>query len=111
MTDSILTSIKKLLGITDEYVNFDTDIIIHINTVFMSLNQLGVGPTEGFAIVNKEQKWTDFINDPKKYTAIKTYIYLKVKLVFDPPVNSTVMEAYKQTINELEWRLNIEAES
>ena len=111
MNDSILTSIKKLLGITEEYTNFDADIIMHINTVFMTLKQLGIGPKEGFMIEDDSLSWEEFVEDSKKYTAIKTYIYLKVKIVFDPPVNSTVMEAYKQTINELEWRLNIEAES
>ena len=111
MDESILTSIKKLLGITAEYTHFDTDIIIHINTVFMTLHQLGVGPEEGFKIQNDTSVWNEYVTEEDNLEAIKTYIYLKVKLVFDPPVNSTVMEAYKQTINELEWRLNIQAES
>lgn len=114
--DSILTSIKKLLGITDEYEIFDPDITMHINTVFMSLRQLGVGPVEGFRIEDETTTWDDFINteeNPDKIallSAVKSYIHLKVKLLFDPPLSSAVMEAMKQSIAELEWRLNVEAE-
>ena len=111
MNESILTSIKKLLGMTAEYTYFDTDIIIHINTVFMTLNQLGVGPSEGFKIKDEKDVWNTFIKEDDKLEAVKTYIYLKVKLVFDPPLNGAVMEAMKQMINELEWRLNIQSES
>lgn len=111
MNESILTSIKKLLGITEEYTHFDTDIIIHINTVLMTLNQLGIGPVNGFNIKDETSRWDDYIKEDDDLEAVKTFIYLKVKIVFDPPVNSTVMEAYKQTIKELEWRLNIQAES
>lgn len=111
MEESILITIKKLLGISREYMHFDTDIIVHINTVFMNLNQLGVGPVNGFSIKDDKTKWKDFIGDNKKLNAVQTYIYLKVKLAFDPPLSSTVMEANKQMINELEWRLNVEAES
>ena len=117
MNDSILTSIKKLLGITEEYDTFDQDIIIHINTVFMNINQLGIGPSEGFRIENKSETWDDFIDvdaEPEKLvllSAVKDYIYLKVRLIFDPPLNSAIIEAIKQQINELEWRLNIQAES
>lgn len=111
MEKSILTSIKKLLGLDENYTNFDTDIIIHINTVFMVLNQLGVGPSEGFRIKDKKAKWEDFISDEDKLEDVKTYIYLKVKIVFDPPLNSAVLEALKQSINEYEWRINVQAES
>jgi hypothetical protein len=111
MEESILITIKKLLGISREYMHFDTDIITHINTVFLNLQQLGVGPVEGFSIKDEKTKWQDFINDNKKLNAVQTYIYLKVRLVFDPPLNSAVLEANKQMINELEWRLNVEAES
>ena len=97
---------------TAEYTNFDTDIIIHINTVFNVLNQLGVGPSDGFRIEDDTAVWTDYIpEDNKKLDAVKTYIYLKVKLIFDPPSSGAVMEAIKQSINEYEWRLNIQAES
>lgn len=109
--ESILTSIKKLLGITEDYTHFDTDIIIHINSVFMILNQLGIGPANGFSISDKFATWTDFLpEDNKNFEAVKTYIHLKVKLIFDPPMSSAVMEAMKQMISELEWRLNVEAE-
>lgn len=108
--ESILTSIKKLLGIDEEYEVFDPDIVMHINAVFMTLTQLGLGPPEGFVIADKESKWTDFIADVRKHQAIKTYIYLKVRLLFDPPTSSAVMEAMNRTISECEWRLNVGAE-
>ena len=103
--ESILTSIKKLLGLTEDYEAFDTDIIIHINSVFMILNQLGVGPNDGFRISDKSTVWLDFTSDDKMIEAVKTYIYLKVKLIFDPPSSSTVLESYNKQISELEWRL------
>ena len=109
--ESILTSIKKLLGITEEYDQFDPDIIMHINSVFMILTQLGVGPAEGFSIEDDTAVWTDFIQDVKKLESVKTYIYLKVKLSFDPPLSSAVIESMNRLINELEWRLNVAAES
>ena len=109
--ESILTSIKKLLGITEEYDQFDPDIIMHINSVFMILTQLGVGPAEGFSIEDDTAVWTDFIQDIKKLESVKTYIYLKVKLAFDPPLSSAAIESMNRLINELEWRLNVAAES
>ena len=108
--DSILTSIKKLLGITEEYTHFDTDLIIHINSVFATLTQLGVGPSEGFVIVDKNDVWDQFTNDNILIESVKSYMYLKVKLLFDPPTSSAVSESYKQMINEFEWRLNVAAE-
>ena len=110
MEESILTSIKKLLGITEDYTHFDLDIIIHINTIFMVLHQLGVGPDEGFRIEDDTAIWNDYIDDDDNLDAVKTYIYLRVKLLFDPPLNSSVTEAIKQSINEYEWRLNIQTE-
>lgn len=104
---SILYSIKKLLGIMPDYKQFDTDIIMHINSVFMVLNQLGVGPDKGFRITDSTSKWTDYISDTDNLDAVKSYIHLKVKIIFDPPLSGTVMEAHKQMIAELEWRLNI----
>lgn len=110
--ESILTSIKKLLGIAEEYTHFDNDIIMHINSVFTTLTQLGVGPSEGFFIEDDSTYWTDFMEDMTKVQAVKTYIYLKVKLVFDPgSVGSSTLAAYERQISELEWRLNIIAES
>ena len=111
MDKSILDSIKKMLGIDASYTIFDQDIIMHINTVFMILNQLGVGPSEGFSIENNKKIWKDYLNDDTKLESVKSYIYLKVKLLFDPPLSTAVIEAIKQQINELEWRLNVEAES
>ena len=106
--NSILTSIKKLLGITESCTDFDTDIIMHINTVLMTLNQLGVG-TEGFQIEDKNAIWSEFI-ESDKLAATKSYVYLRVKLLFDPPLNSAIIEAIKESIRELEWRLNIRVE-
>lgn len=108
--ESILNSIKKLLGIVPEYTQFDTDLIMHINSVFMVLHQLGIGPKEGFRITGKDETWDQYITDDDNLDAIKTYMHLKVKVVFDPPLNSTVMEAHKQMISELEWRLNVQIE-
>lgn len=111
MNDSILTSIKKLLGITEEYEHFDQDIIIHINSVFMILNQLGVGPSNGFSITDKTAVWSDFVSEGTNLESVKSYIYLKVRLLFDPPTTSAVMESMNRMISELEFRLNVSAES
>ena len=111
MNESILTTIKKMLGIEASYDAFDTDIIVNINTVFMTLTQLGVGPETGFSISGEYERWTDFTGSLKTFESVKTYIYLKVKLVFDPPTNSFVLESMKREITELEWRLNVQAES
>lgn len=109
--ESILTSIKKLLGIEEDYEHFDQDIIIHINSAFMVLTQLGVGPSEGFAICDESSLWSDFITDNARIEAVKTYIYLKVKLLFDPPLSSSVIESINRSISEFEWRLNVAAET
>lgn len=105
--DSILTSIKKLLGIAEEYEHFDADIIMHINSVFSILTQLGVGPSNGFSIEDKEARWHDFIGEDNNIEMVKSYIHLKVKLLFDPSLSSAVMEATNQMVKELEWRLNV----
>lgn len=104
--ESILTSIKKLLGPAEEDEHFDQDIIMHINSVFSILTQLGVGPSEGFAIKNKSAVWTDFIPENPKLELIKSYMYLKVKLLFDPPLSSALIESIKREISEFEWRIN-----
>ena len=109
--ESILTSIKKLIGITEDYKHFDTDLIIHINSVFMILSQMGIGPDNGFSISDETTTWNDYLPEgDKNFEAVKTYMYLKTRIVFDPPQSSSTMEAMKQTISELEWRLNVEAE-
>lgn len=109
--DSILTSTKKLLGIAEEYDHFDADIIMHINSVFMVLKQLGVGPPEGFTITDKNDTWNDYISDDVDVSMVKSYVYLRVRLLFDPPTSSAVMESTNKLISEFEWRLNIAAES
>lgn len=107
--ESILTSIKKMLGIDEEYTHFDADIIMHINSVLMTLTQLGVGPSEGFAIEDDTSTWIDFIPQitTAQLHAVKSYIYMKVKLMFDPPLSSSVIESMNRQIAELEWRLNV----
>lgn len=111
--ESILTSIKKLLGIAKDYKQFDDDIIMHINTVFMNLTQLGVGPEEGFYIEDDSAEWIEFVDTEMtaQFNAVKTYAYLKVKLLFDPPLSSSVVQSMNNMISELEWRLNVAAES
>lgn len=106
MIESILTTIKKMLGIQDEDSFFDQDIIVHINTVFNVLYQLGVGPTDKpFEINGSTEKWSDFWSDIDTLGMVKTYIYLRVKLIFDPPASSAVQEAIKQECSELVWRI------
>lgn len=109
--ESILTSIKKLLGIAEDYDHFDQDIIMHINTVFAILTQLGVGPATGFSIADKSTMWNEFISNKLYYEPVKSYVYLKVKLLFDPPLSSAVMESMNRMIGELEFRLNAAAET
>ena len=109
--DSILISIKKLLGITEEDTSFDTDIMIHINSVFSELTQIGFGPKEGYFITGKDNLWSEVIQDKKTLEMIKTYIYLKVKIIFDPPLSSSTLETYKQEVQRYEWRINSEVES
>lgn len=110
--ESILTSIKKLLGISEEYDHFDPDIIMCINTAFSILTQLGVGPSEGFRIEDETSTWTDFLGDEAKMEMIKSYIHLKVKLLFDSTsLSSTYTESVKQMLSEFEWRLQLESET
>jgi hypothetical protein len=109
--DSILTSIKKLLGISKEYQHFDDDLIMHINSVFLVLTQLGVGPKDGFFIEDDSAEWADFLEDPTKLQMVKSYMNLKVKLLFDPPLSSAVIEANNRLISEFEWRLNVAADT
>lgn len=124
MGDSILTSIKKLLGLPEEYEHFDMDIIMHINAVLMTLTQIGIGPSEGFFITDKTSTWKDFIsngvnvlnwdgssNNSTNLGALMSYVYIKVKLVFDPPQNSFTIESMNKIAAEFEWRLNSAAEA
>ena len=109
--DSILQSIKKLLGLDENYDAFDDDVMMHINSVLMILTQLGVGPKNGFSITGVEETWEDYLGEHiSKLSAVKTYVYLKVKTMFDPTSSSVVNEATKEMLKELEWRLNSEIE-
>ena len=108
--ESILTSIKKMLGISEEYTHFDEDLIMHINSALAVLCQLGVGPSEGFFITNKSAVWSDFIPDLSKLQFIKTYVYQKVKLLFDPPQSSAAIQALNESIKEFEWRINVQVD-
>lgn len=109
--ESILTSIKKLLGITEEYKQFDPDIIMFINSAFSVLTQLGVGSGDGYAIKSDEETWDDYLSyneiDEGQLEMVKTYIYLKVRVSFDPPSSSFVLDAFNKQISELEWRINV----
>jgi len=109
--DSILTSTKKLLGIESTYNSFDTDIIIHINTVLSSLVQMGVGPSTGFAIEGVSEKWSDFIGSTSVLTQqVKSYVYIKVKMLFDPPANGNLLDALKENAKEMEFRLFVQTD-
>jgi hypothetical protein len=104
--DSILTSIKKNLGVDENNEHFDPDLITYINGVLMSLMQIGIGPSEGFEIIDKHDLWSDFIpEDFQQFSAVKSFMTIKVKLLFDPPLSSTVIESMNNMANEYEWRL------
>lgn len=109
--DSILASIKKLLGIPEEYEHFDADVIMHINSAFSVLTQLGVGPEEGFHIKDASTTWFEFLYDDPRLEFVKTFVHLKVKLGFDPPLSSAAIEAINRQVSELEWRINVAAET
>jgi hypothetical protein len=108
--ESILKSTKKVLGLGEDYDAFDTDVIMHINTVFVTLNQLGIGPAEGFMIEDDSEEWEDFTEGVINLNAIKTYIYLRVRLLFDPPGTSYHINAIQEQVKELEYRLKYERE-
>jgi hypothetical protein len=110
MNESILTSIKKLLGIPEEYEAFDQDLIIHINTMLTRLYQVGVG-VPNFSIIDKSATWDQFLIDESKYQQAKTYVYIRVRLLFDPPQSGAANEAFKETLRELEWLLFVDADN
>lgn len=106
ITNSILLTIKKMLGIAEEYHAFDIDIIVNINSVFLTLNQLGIGPDDSYSIEGEEETWIDFLGDTwQDFVSVKTYVYLKTRLLFDPPTNSFLVDAMQRQATELEWRL------
>jgi hypothetical protein len=111
MLTSILTGTKKTLGISEEYTAFDEDIIMHINSALSTLNQIGVGPEEGFEIQDDTAVWADFLGDDKRLNPVKTYVYLRVRLLFDPPGTSYMINSLQRQLEELEWRLNVQRES
>lgn len=108
---SILNDTKKVLGLEPEYKAFDIDVLMHINSVFSTLDQLGVGPVGGFAISDDTTEWTAFIGNDPRLNSVKTYMFLKVRLLFDPPSTSYLITAAKEQAQELEWRLNVFRES
>lgn len=109
MSDSILLSTKKILGLEEDYTEFDVDILTHINSAFTTLQQLGIGPPEGFSIEDEDALWADFLTD-ERLNSVKTYVYLRVRLLFDPPTTSYLIESLSKQAHELEWRLNVTRE-
>ena len=107
MEDSILFSVKKYLGIADEDNGFDLDIIMSINSVFGILTQLGVGPKEGYSISDATAMWTDYLQNNTLLEMVKSYMYLKVRMIFDTPTSGSMNSAHEQLISELEWRINV----
>jgi hypothetical protein len=110
MDESILQSVKKTLNLPADYAAFDQDVIMHINSVFSTLNQLGVGPYDGFMIEDEGKSWSQFIGNDPRLNHVKTYVYLRVRLLFDPPNTGFHVAAMKEQIQELEWRLNAQRE-
>lgn len=108
--DSILDSTKKVLGLDSEYTAFDQDVIMHINSVFSTLHQLGIGPDNGFMIEDKTPTWTQYLGADMNLNSVKSYVYLKVRLLFDPPATSFAIAAMEKQIEELEWRINVHRE-
>jgi hypothetical protein len=111
VADSILKTTKRLLGLGEDYTPFDAEIVLHINSVFPTLAQLGVGPSNGFMILDDTATWEDFIGEDKSLNSVITYMGLKVKMLFDPPATSFAIGAYEKQIEEFEWRMNVQRES
>lgn len=108
--DSILDSVKKSLGIVPEYEAFDDQIILDINAAFSTLHQLGFGPDEGYEITGNNEKWSDIINEPR-FNFVKSYIVMKVRLMFDLPTSSYAIDEFNKKIAEYEWRITAEIET
>ena len=109
--DSILTSIKKLMGLTEEYDAFDQDILILINSVLFELEQIGVKEKDGFTLSDKTAVWSDYSDDDRLLNALKPYIYMKTKLTFDPPTSSGALDSMNRIIDRFEWRINLYADT
>lgn len=110
MTESILDSVKKVLGFDPTYTAFDIDVIIHINSVFSDLCDLGIGPTTGFSITDNTAQWSDFLGTDLTLDRVKSYMFLRVKMIFDPPVSGFAIDAIKQQIQQFEWRISVQRE-
>ena len=110
MSDSILTSVKKVLGLDEAYDAFDIDIIMHINSALSTVGQLGVGPVDGFSIADATATWDDFLNGDLSFNDVKSYIYMRVRMLFDPPTNPRLYTAIETQVREVEWRINITRE-
>lgn len=109
--DSILQSVKKMIGVQVEFDGFDPDLIMHINSVFSILKQLGVGPDDGFVISGGDDTWQDYFAEDPIDESVKSYVGMKVKMIFDPPTTQAVIDAYQRMIGEFEWRINVEKEN
>lgn len=111
ISDSILGSVKKLIGPDYDYGPFDRDLVMHINSAFMILNQIGLGPKMPYHISSDQETWSDFMDDVNNYLSVVDYVYLRCRLIFDPPTSSFVLTSVKEQMQELEWRLNVMAET
>jgi hypothetical protein len=111
MNSSILTSTKKNLGISEDYTAFDADILMYINSVLSTLCQIGIGPEEGFEISDDTATWGDFLGTDKRLNSVKTYVTLRVRLLFDPPQTSFLIASLQKQLEEIEWRLNVVRET
>lgn len=109
--ESILTSIKERIGISTDDYSFDTDVIDLINSAFADLNDIGVGPSEGFVIADTAAEWTDFVRDVRVLSSVKDFVFLTVKLTFDPPTQSALLASMERRLSKLEWRLNVKCDS
>ena len=107
--ESILGSIKQMLGISQDETNFDSELMLHINGALMIINQLGVGPSAGFIVLGKTQTWSEFLADRKDLELVKTAVYLRVRLMFDPPQNSFLVSSTQKQIEEFDWRITATA--
>lgn len=105
MEESILKTIKQLIGCPDDFEQFDLDLIVHINSAFATLTHLGVGPKEGYIITGADNVWSEFEDDAQKLSLIKDYVYIKTRLLFDPPISGSLMDSLKEQLKEMEWRL------
>lgn len=108
--DSILNSVKKMLGIDSDYKVFDSDVIMCINAVFGTLHQLGAGPTDGFKITGEDEVWASYLTYGKEIEEVKTYVYLRTRLLFDPPDRSNILNSFQEQIRELEWRIVVKVD-